>query len=110
MPFIKEPANIERVKQLLFYDPESGLFTWKTRPGSRVRPGDIAGHVNENGYVSIGLDGSQLAAHRLAWAVTYGEWPVKPVKHRDGNMTNNSIGNLYLGKHCNRFSKRHVEI
>ena len=33
-------------------------------------------------------------AHRIAWALHYGEWPNKSLDHIDGDRTNNRINNL----------------
>ena len=33
-------------------------------------------------------------AHRLAWLLHYGKWPINEIDHIDGNPTNNVIDNL----------------
>ena len=63
-----------RLKTALRYDPISGNFTWLVNAG-RCRIGDVAGRINNQGYVQIGLDRKHYLAHRLAWFYTYGEWP-----------------------------------
>lgn len=100
------PISIDRLREALDYDHESGQFRWRIRTGSRVRIGDIAGFIDDTGTVVIGLDERVVVAHRAAWAYVYGEWPKKPVKPKDGNKTNCAIANLYLGKHMNRYSKK----
>ncbi len=83
----------ERVRELLNYDPTSGLLTWKQRAAHRVQVGDVAG-CPEKGYWRIRIDNKLHRAHRLAWLHYYGEWPKALIDHKDGNKRNNAIDNL----------------
>lgn len=92
--------SADRVRALLNYDPDSGVFTWKDDRSSwrggrfLARAGDVAGGPTvRNGWV-IHVDGKQYKAHRMAWLVVYGAWPEKMIDHRDGNNLNNAISNL----------------
>jgi hypothetical protein len=38
--------------------------------------------------------GSTYLAHRLAWAIYYGEWPTDQIDHANGDATDNRICNL----------------
>lgn len=99
----------ERLKELLHYDSETGLFRWiidvwggsglsGKPPRIIVIPrGEIAGCRQEcrGSYIFIRLDGVLYPAHRLAWFYMTGEWPAR-VDHRDTIGTNNEWKNLRL--------------
>jgi len=82
-----------RLRELLYYDPSTGLFSWKESRGSKSR-GQEAGVFNDNGYVVIRVDKRLYAGHRLAWFYEFGEWPEEQIDHIDGNRGNNKIHNL----------------
>jgi len=83
----------ERLKELLSYDPETGLFVWvKRRKGVTV--GNVAGHINKAGYVTIKIDQSHHMAHRLAWLFMTGSTPENMIDHRDRSKSNNKFLNL----------------
>lgn len=84
--------TLERINSLLAYDKNSGLFTWKESRG-KAKAGSEAGHV-QAGYRKITIDKLQIKLHRLAWFMTYGNWPKGQIDHIDGNKLNNKIDNL----------------
>lgn len=86
----------QRLKELVTYDPETGLFTWQTSCGGRSTPGRRAGAKKSDGYIVIGLDGGAYQAHRLAWLYVHGRWPNSFLDHMNGNKSDNRIGNLRL--------------
>ena len=83
----------QRLRELLGYDPDTGLFTWVKAPSNRVKAGDTAGH-RANGYITIRLDGQLYAAHRLAWLYMTDTWPPEHIDHRDRDRSNNRWVNL----------------
>lgn len=86
----------ERLKDLLNYNPNTGIFVWRVTAGKRGAKGNIAGYVTSHGYISISVDNKEYRAHRLAWLYVYGVWPVE-IDHDDRNKSNNSINNLVNG-------------
>lgn len=93
----RKPEESLSVKQLfhyLNYDSEKGLFTWKVNTARGKKIGEVAGNVNCRGYHSIWINGLQFYAHRLAWAMSYGEWPASDIDHINQNKSDNRICNL----------------
>lgn len=86
----------ERLANLLDYCDVTGYLTWKALPSSRVRfsVGDRAGTGDSDGYLRFYLDGNVLKVHRVVWFLHHKKWPVGDTDHKDGNRTNNLIGNL----------------
>ena len=84
----------ERLKELLHYDPETGVFTWKVQTSNRVHVGDAAGATEPNGYRRIRVDSGNYRAHRLAWLYVHGKFPEGKLDHHDRDKRNNRISNL----------------
>jgi len=92
--------NQEKLKQLLDYDPEIGVFTWVHRSNGRVPAGAVAGTRNHHkGYIYIKIGGKQYAAHRLAWLYMVGEWPEFEIDHHNHVKDDNRIKNLRPATH-----------
>jgi len=83
----------ERLKELLSYDENTGLFIRKIKL-SRWQAGSIAGSKQNKGYIQIMIDGENYLAHRLAWLYVYGEWPKNQIDHINRIKTDNKIKNL----------------
>lgn len=87
----------EKIKEVLHYDPETGVFIWLKNTGGGKVSGSIAGSVYKdtrgNNYNRIQVFGRAYGAHRLSWLYTHGYWPDK-IDHIDGNGLNNKLTNL----------------
>lgn len=59
MSSLKElPLTQERLKHLLHYNPDTGVFMWLSKPSRRINSGSIAGRIKpKKGYVEIGISG-----------------------------------------------------
>jgi hypothetical protein len=84
--------NLARLKELLHYDPTTGVFTALVSRGA-IRQGAVVGSLTNCGYLAIRVDYKPYLAHRLAWFYVNGCWP-DDIDHRDGVRTNNAYSNL----------------
>lgn len=84
----------ERLREVLSYDKESGLFFWRGKTCRKVVVGKMAGALCSGGYIRIRIDGILYAAHRLAWLYEYGAFPEKHIDHINRDRTDNRILNL----------------
>lgn len=98
--------SVETVRQLLDYDPETGVITWRYRPARFFKcsrhfnswNARFAGNTaftarNGDGYLSGCVLNYSVKAHRVAWAIAHGEWP-DHVDHINGDRSDNRIENL----------------
>ena len=87
----------DRLREVLSYDPTFGIFIWRKKShksSSSVKIGDIAGSVDNTGYIRIWIDGKRYVGHRLVWLYEFGFWPEHQIDHIDRNRKNNRLSNL----------------
>jgi hypothetical protein len=83
----------ERLKEILDYDPETGVFMWKV-PGPKRRLDRPAGCYNVlKACHEIRVDYRLWKAHRLAFLWMTGSVP-QYVDHIDGDARNNAWANI----------------
>lgn len=93
--------------ELLDYDPETGFLTWRKRRrdlfsanrsharwNNRFAGTRAFTFVNDKGYYCGTILEHPYKAHRVIWAIVYGEWPRGQIDHIDGCRLNNCISNL----------------
>jgi hypothetical protein len=101
--------NPSRFHEVLQPDFEAGTLTWKWRDPevwgiaankfNGARAGKPAFATLDNDGRLTGTLGSHSTrkryyAHRVLWAMYYGDWPQGEIDHIDGNPANNAISNL----------------
>jgi len=83
----------DRLKDILLYDKDTGVFTWRIQRG-QMKVGSVAGCIYDRGYIRIRIDGTRYLAHRLAWLYSTGSFPSNYMDHIDRDPSNNRLCNL----------------
>jgi len=108
----KEELTQEKLKELLHYDPDTGVFTWKERPLSMFKcerdfnrwnsayagkeAGDIKYEKNRNrpSWKRIRFLNCEFSALTLAYFYMAGIWPIERLDCIDGDYTNLKFKNI----------------
>ena len=90
---MKNIITQERLKELVHYNKETGVFTSLVDWKRYCKVGDTLGREANNGYIVLNVDYKQYLAHRLAWLYEHGEFP-NVIDHLDCNKHNNRLSNL----------------
>lgn len=109
---MKKPRKIdsvsrETVKKYLDYFPDTGEFRWTKDSPNRCKTGGLAGSVNNNRKLVIGIDGVVCRASLLAFILMDKELPPF-VKYIDGNSQNLRWSNLEYSE--KKISAKHTSI
>src|SRR5262249_49940475 len=94
-----EPADTdamitaERARELLDYDPATGIMCWKVSRGG-TRAGDRAVCKDANGYLTVRVERKLYYVHRLAWLMCSGHWPDHQIDHENTVKSDNRLDNL----------------
>jgi HNH endonuclease len=100
----KEALTATRLRQLLAYDANTGIFRWRARPITKPQhkswntkyASNAAGTSQSGGYRQIQVDGKKHLAQNLAWLHFYGEMPARGPDHINLDQADNRICNLRL--------------
>lgn len=94
----------ERLRELLSYDPITGVFRWRMRR-SNVKAGDEAGRLltvrgsfksgDAKVYRYIRIDGAEYMSHRLAWFYVNGSWPLKVLRFKNSDPLDCRMCNIF---------------
>lgn len=96
--------SIFDLKEALRYEPETGKLYWRWRRG-------VSEHINrrfagQEAFITTDKDGRRMGtvngksipANRAAWALHWGDWPDGRIVNLNGNLWDNRIENLELGR------------
>jgi len=84
-----------KLRDILWYDPETGVFIWLRPPKHNSKLlGKPAGNTRPDGYTTIRINGEAYYAHRLAFLYMTGQWPEPETDHIDRNPFNDRWSNL----------------
>ena len=102
----REDITPEILRELLDYNPETGILTWeerevkwfKTERSSKVwntrYAGKIASSNHGDGYKKLHVFDMGFKTHRVAYTLYHGKWPDNYIDHINGIPTDNRIENL----------------
>ncbi len=82
----------ERLKELMSYDENTGLFT-QIKARSKIQVGDTVGYLYD-GYIRTEIDDRGYLVHRLAFLYMEGEFPPEEVDHINHDRSDNRMVNL----------------
>jgi len=104
----------KRLKELLDYNPETGIFNWIVGRSGTKGVGCIAGYLKPDGYIYIGIDYILYPAHGLAFLYMIGQFPENQIDHKHRNKSDNrwseirevtpSCNQRNTGNRCNNTS------
>lgn len=102
----------EVLRQLLRYEPETGKLFWLPREphwfsgelrsaahsaaiwNARYAGQETFRHRDRKGYPKGTIFDATFRAHRVAWAIHYGAWPLDQLDHVNMDRSDNRIVNL----------------
>lgn len=86
-------VDFAKYAEVLAYDKDTGLMTWKVRRGCRAA-GQRAGSPKSDGYLELKTCGKSTLVHRVAWLLATGNWPKFDIDHLNGIKSDNRLCNL----------------
>lgn len=93
--------------RLFKYDPQTGIIVSRVTRGN-AKAGSRISYVNGHGYLEVVIGYKKVRAHRLAWLLMTGSWPVDQVDHINGDRADNRWANLRRASHSENVRNKKV--
>jgi hypothetical protein len=94
-----DSINISHLRNSFTYFPETGELV-------RSKNNKLMNSLDVYGYIQVYYSKKMYKAHRLIWAITYGEMPQGQIDHINGIRSDNKISNLrVVTQQQNSFNK-----
>jgi len=106
----RDNLSQEYLKSILSYDPETGIWIWKTHYFIRL-VGAVAGSVKKrDGYRRIKINNIEYMSARLACLYMKGRWPIEEMDHEDTIRSNDKWINLREATRADNTRNRNAKI
>jgi hypothetical protein len=91
MSKIKYIHDISTLKRAFRYDPVTGILYRRLKRSEKP-----CGCRFSTGHLQVSVAGRMAGVHRIAWALTHGEYPAVEIDHINGDGADNRLENLRL--------------
>lgn len=86
---------LEELRKHVRLGPDGTLW-WKTTQRGRRSKAQAFTTKQKKGYLAGMVNGVRLSAHRVVWALHYGEWPSGWIDHINRDPSDNRVENLRI--------------
>ncbi len=104
----EKKITVERLREVVNYDPIAGSFTWKIQTARAIKIGsEMSPKPDTNGYRYLIFDKKSILAQKAAWMIMTGSEPVRKLTFDDKNPLNLKWENIKeTADHTSREGKK----